>query len=97
MEHILQFGISIDEEKIVQTAISKASNDICNKIYTMINGYTRGYEPKLDRMFREEIKRVIDEEKEEIVERAVDRLVVNMTKQKAVKEAIAKVVRENNE
>lgn len=92
MEHIIQFGVSIDEQKIIDTATDRASGEIIKCVKGEIDNYTRGWEQsKLDRLFREEIKKVIDENKELIIERAIDKLAYNMAKTKVVKETINKM------
>lgn len=92
MEHIIQFGVSIDEGKIIDVATGKAAAEIISRLNKEIDEYTRGWqETKLERLFREEIKKVIDENKDKIIEDATAKLASNMAKTKAVKEMIAKM------
>lgn len=92
MEHILQFGVTIDEQKIIDSAISSASKEIIGKVQGEINNYTRGWqETKLDRLFREEIRKVIEANKDKIISDATEKLAYNLSKTKAVKEAMAKL------
>lgn len=91
MEHILQFGVNIDEQKIIDTATGRASEVITARVQEEIDSYTKGWSPKLDNMFREEIKKLIDDHKEQIIEDATKQLAANMAKTKAVKEMIQKL------
>lgn len=92
MEHILQFGISIDEDKIIKTATDKAADEIISSVRKEINDYKRGYqECRLDRIFREEIKKLLEVEKERIIESAISTLVANMNKTKAVRDKLKEI------
>lgn len=92
MEHIIQFGVSIDEHKIVETATNEAAKKIIKNIQDEIDKYTNGWrETELDRLFKERIKEVIDENKEEIILNATNQLASNLSRTKAVKEIIKKV------
>lgn len=89
MEHIIQFGVSIDEHKIVEIATNEAAKKIIKNIQNEIDKYTDGWtETKLDRLFKEKIKEVIDENKEEIILNATNQLASNLSRTKAVKEII---------
>lgn len=92
MEHILQFAVSIDEQKIVDTATNRATEEILKKAKETLGNYTnRGWdtaESKLDRLFRDEIKKILDERKEEIIQDAIKQLAANLAKTKAVKEMV---------
>lgn len=97
MEHIIQFGVTIDEDKIVKMATDRASNAIIADIHKEIDEYTkiRWDESRLDRIFREECKKVVDENKEHILQEAIARLTYNLSKTKAVKAMIEEL--ENGE
>lgn len=96
MEHIIQFGVTIDEQKIIDTATKNASNEIVGKVRHEIYQYTRGYyETKLDRIFKEEVKKVVDDNKDRIIDQAIKNLSANLTRTKAVKEMIAKMESDN--
>ena len=93
MEHIIQFGVSIDEQKIIDTAINNASREIIASVQHEINEYKRGWqESKLDKLFREEIRKIIEANKDKIIADATEKLAHNLTKVKAVREATAKVI-----
>lgn len=92
MEHIIQFGVTIDEQKIIDHATHSASEKIYNRVSKEINNYTNSWcETRLEQMFKKEIKIVIDLHKEEIIENATKLLAANMVKTKAVKEMIQKM------
>lgn len=89
MEHIIQFGVCVDEDKIIKSATDKASNEIVKSISKEIESFKHRYydgSSKLEDMFRDEIKKVINENKEYIFERAIDKIVSNLMKTKAFKE-----------
>lgn len=92
MEHIIQFGVNIDEDKIVNTATGMAANEIVKKVQKEIDSYRRGYEDGiLGNIFREEIKKVVEENKDRIIADATKQLAANMARTKAVKDMIAKL------
>lgn len=95
MEHILQFGVTIDDEAIINHAKQRASEKVLERVTKEIESYTDGWqETKLDRLFRDEIKKLLDEHKAEIIEKASEHLMANMVKTKAVREAIGEVLSE---
>lgn len=94
MEHILQFGISIDEQTIVDRAVDKASRAIVESVQKEINNYTRGYESKLETLFRKHVNEVIKAHEDEIIEGAINRLTDNLSKRKVVKEALDNMMSE---
>lgn len=91
MEHILQFAVSIDENAIVKRATEKASEKILESVKSKINSYTQGWQTKLDAIFKVEVEKVVSENKEQIIAAATKQLVDNMSRTKAVKEAVKKV------
>lgn len=92
MEHILQFGVTIDEQAIVDHVKERASREIIKKVEKEIDKYTHGWQDtKLDNLFREEIKKVLNANKDEIIDKSVTRLASNMAKTKAVKDMIKKM------
>lgn len=94
MEHILQFGVNIDDEAIISCIKERATQQAIYRIQDEISKYTRGYESKLDKIFREEVKKLIDSNKDEIIEKSIDQLAFNLTKTKAVKEAVNNLIGE---
>ena len=93
MEHIIQFGVSIDEQKIIDTAVGRASGEIIAKVQKEIDAYGGSWEhSKLSNLFREEIKKVVEANKDKIIADATKILANNLTKVKAVREATAKII-----
>ena len=97
MEHIIQFGVTIDDDKIEKLVMEKASSECLKQVHEATKNYTsRGYygdsESTLDKMFKDEVKRIVDENKESIIEKAVKSVTVNIMKTKAITEAKIKLV-----
>lgn len=92
MEHIIQFGVTIDEQKIIDVATNKAADEIISVVKSEINSYTKGWtDTKLNMLFKKEVKRVVDENKDLIIQKATHDLMVNMAKTKSVKDMIKKM------
>lgn len=94
MEHIIQFGVTIDESEIIKRVKEIAAQKVLEKVQKEIDSYTRGWSSLLDEMFEKEVKRTIDENKDEIIKRSVDNLTKNMTRTKMVKEKMEKLLNE---
>ena len=90
MEHIIQFGVSIDEQKIIDQATYMASKEILKNVESVIKSYTSGWQDtKLDQLFREMIAKTIKEHQPEIIEAAINRAVSNMMRTNAAKKLIS--------
>ena len=93
MEHIIQFGITIDddaikkhiEEKATEQVTDSISQSIKNKLF-MYNGFT--YDAQ--KMFAE----LLDKYKDEIIEKATAQVVDSIKRSKKYKEALTKVAEE---
>ncbi len=102
MEHILQFGINIDDERIKSTIEAKAEkivNEIVKKdIIEALTGNrdnsTWDYSRKLQNLVNDTIEKFCDEHKDVIINLAADRLAEKLARTKAVKEATERVLRE---
>ena len=105
MEHIVQFAIGIDDEAIRNRINQSAEKQITESIKKDVEGtifYKEWHSNNVDKnspreWARDLVKDVIDANKDQIIEAAVVELVKNMTKTKAVKEAIAQVVEDGTE
>lgn len=107
MEHIVQFAIGIDDETIRKNVTANAEKEITESIRadverSMFNRSLYAYGEKLDKNVPKEwvcdiVKKVIEENKDRIIEGAVEELTKNMMKTKAVKEAIGKAMKEVSE
>lgn len=96
MEHILQFGVNIDDEKIAETAIKCATDALMKNMNEILKKYTNRWvgDSELDIMFRDEIKKILEENKDYIINESIKHLTANMVKTKAVRTAIDEVISE---
>lgn len=92
MEHILQFAVSIDEQAIIDRAEHAAAKSITAQVKEKIDEICRERygSSQLSNMFKKEIAKVVEENKDEIIKMASEQLMQNMAKTKAVKEAVKK-------
>ena len=98
MEHILQFGISIDDDaiknRIEEAAVNKMAEDLKKSVKDSLFR-TSGFGGK---RFTEEaeqlIRSVMNEYKDEIIERSVNMVVDTIKHSKKYREALANVVEE---
>ena len=94
MEHIIQFGITIDDEvikkNIERSAEAKLVEDLKRDIRDIVFGgkWSSGLSYKVEDVIRETVGRY----KDEIIKNATDQLVESMKRSKKYKEALAKVV-----
>lgn len=94
MEHIIQFGITIDDDAIKKNIEEKATKQIAgsvsqslkDKLFSRYGGFT--YDSQ--EMFRQ----FLDKYKDEIIANAVDQVVDSIKRSKKYKEALAKVAEE---
>lgn len=100
MEHIVQFAIGIDDEAIRNRITESAEKQITESIKKDIerNIFRKEWNSiNVDKNNPQEwvkdmVKKVIEANKDQIIEAAVAELARNMAKTKAVKEAIAKEI-----
>lgn len=95
MEHILQFGINIDEDRIVKTVEDRAATELIDYIHKSIDkmrGNIYG-EDALRDIAREEIAKVVDANKEKIIEQATEKLAEKMARSKIVKDTLKGLVK----
>ena len=98
MEHIIQFGVSIDDKAIEDKVIKSATDEVLNLVrQTAKGGSGWNSSSYIKELMKEEVKRLVDDNKAEIIDYAIKELTRNMTKTKAVKEAITKAVEEFQE
>lgn len=95
MEHIIQFGVTIDDDaikkNIEKNAVDKLVADIKKEVRDEIfigSGWNRGLSYKV----QEIIKEALAEYKDEIIKEATAELVETMKRSKKYKEALAKIV-----
>ena len=91
MEHIIQFGVTIDDDMIQKHIIDKASGEIIAQVQKDINGSY--YEPSLiNRLVNKETQEFLEVHKDEIIEQASKKLADRLARTKVVKEATQKMV-----
>lgn len=105
MEHIVQISVNVDDNRIIQICEEAAAKQIIEDVKEYAHGrtyYSKALNEKpenLKPLFVEEIRKVVDENKDEIIKLAVKELAYNMARTKAVKEAVGDMLNEvsNNE
>ena len=102
MEHILQFGVSIDDDAIKKICEEKAAEQITQEIMdfskekSYYGEYGRSSE-QLKALFAVAIDKYIKEHAEEITKEAIKEIAKNMMKTKVVKESLANLVTDNTQ
>ena len=98
MEHIIQFGIAIDDELITRRVLEKAEKEIIKQLGDGVAGELFGRDSfgRVDKSYvadwvHKKVDRFMEDNKAEIVEMAAERLADKLSKTKAVKEAAAKM------
>ena len=95
MEHIVQFGITIDDDTIRRHVEAKATDAVVKGLNQTL--FRLGYNDRLMGI-TEDVEKVIDtfleEHKQEIIDAAAERLADRLVRTKAVKEAVARTVKE---
>lgn len=91
MEHIVQFGVSIDDDAIMKIVASKASDEVLKQVRKFAEGSYYS-ESKLERMAKEEIAQVVADNKDLIIDKAVKCVCDNIRNSKRYREALADVV-----
>lgn len=102
MEHIVQFGISIDDDKIKQTIENNVMQQVtgtikndCMKALVGRKDITNyDYTQKIKDMINDNIQDFFEDNKDKIIEITSDKLAEKLAKTKAVKEAISKSIEE---
>lgn len=95
MEHIVQFGISIDDEVIKKTIMNQAVNEMKKIIREDISREMSGseygswqYNNKIREFAKEVTQNFLEDNKDEIIEKTTDKLAEKLVKTKAVKQAV---------
>lgn len=94
MEHILQFGINIDDDKIIKLIEEKGYDDIVNRLVAEAKKKlpkTSYYDSEIDwrRLVDNLLMDFIDENKDLIIDKAADKLVESYSRTKRFKEKMA--------
>lgn len=100
MEHIVQFGINIDDEQIkktieknaMQQVVATFRNDVIKEM-TGKHNYTKfEYSTKMWNAINEQIETFLDENREEIIKIASEKLAEKLAKTKKVKDMVANTI-----
>lgn len=93
MEHIIQFGVTVDDDKIEKLITEQASKALIEQVE---NFNKRSYyeDGNLDRMFREEVKRFIDYNKDILMDKAVKKVVDDIKHSRKYQEALKTCIAE---
>lgn len=97
MEHIVQFGISIDDEVIKKNIERNVQNQVVNIIKQDCMKELVGkkdcsnweYTGRIDGLITDTTKDFLESYKDEIIEKAANKLVEKLSKTKAVKDMVA--------
>lgn len=95
MEHILQFGINIDEEfikkRIEEAAVRAVANDLKRDVTDII---IDRYDHELSEFGADIVKAVLLEDREYIIEKASDKLAGMIRRSKQFKEIVGEIAKE---
>lgn len=104
MEHIVQFAIGIDDEAIRKRIEEAAESQIIESIredveHTLFDRDRYSYKDEVDKNSPREwvkymVREVIESNKDQIIKGAISELSRNLSKTKAVKDAMTKVVQQ---
>jgi hypothetical protein len=102
MEHILQFGINIDDDAIVKAIMTKAEkmviDDLISRTRKEIDEtiYSSGYyrDRDLRGWVKDEFIKFLENNKDDIISRASEKLADKLSRTKQVKEAVSEVLKE---
>lgn len=93
MEHILQFGVTIDDDAIQKHVMQNASQAITKDIRDVIFNFRYGSPDGLSSEVAEMVKSVLEENKDEIIRLAAHEVAETMKRSKKYKE-IMKAIEE---
>lgn len=94
MEHILQFGINIDDDAIRKVVENKVSNELKAEFKQSIKDKLFNKRGDFTLLAKDVIKELLEEYKEEIISRASEEVANSMKRSKKYKEALASIVEE---
>lgn len=97
MEHIIQFGVSIDDNAIInkttELAVAELKNDLKDKIIENKWGGKGEFTPTAERVFKE----TIEDMKPEIVELAATKLAESLGRSPKFREKVAAAIGEQTD
>lgn len=96
MEHIVQFGVTIDDDKIENMIMEQASRECLKSVKDSMNEFTKqsyySDSSKLETMFKDEVKKIVSENKDLIISEVVKQVSTNLMKTKDMIAAKARLV-----
>ena len=100
MEHVIQFGVTIDDKKIEDTIIEQASNEIKSRIIEEVYKFTKpnwNDDSEFVKMCKKEIKSYMDKNMDKIIDKLIKEMAKNALNRKAVKSTISNIEKEEKE
>jgi len=94
MEHIIQFGVTIDDERIKQHIEEKATKQVCDSITQSMKDKLFGRYGGFSYDAEEMIGKFLDKYKDEIIEKATAQVVDSIKRSKKYKTALAQIAEE---
>ena len=93
MEHIVQFGITVDDDAIKNLIVNKASETVVKEVKRELGVDNRYYSDNVvKKMVSKEVQNQFNLHKEEIIEATAKALAEKLIKTKLVKERVSKVL-----
>lgn len=97
MEHIVQFGITIDDNAIINTIVQKAEKSILDEIKDAIKKamFKRGRyydETEVHTWIKDELDKFLENHKDDIISLASEKLADKLSRTKRVKDEVNKVL-----
>lgn len=93
MEHIIQFGVSVDDEKIEQAVVESAAREV-EKVFKEQRGYYSRNGIDAREVIEGCVNKKLDEWKEDIILEAGKQLCDSLKRTKLVKETVVKMINE---
>lgn len=90
MEHIIQFGVTIDDQAIEQKIVQQASAAMLEKV-SELSKSSWNSPSFLDTIAKQQISDLVLDHRDEIIDKAVNELMSNMMKTKKVKEKLEEI------
>ena len=93
MEHIVQFGITVDDDAITNLIVNKASETVVNEVKRELGVDNKYFSNSVvTKMVSDEVQNQFNLHKEEIIEATAKALAEKLIKTKLVKERVSKVL-----
>lgn len=100
MEHVIQFGVTIDDKKIEDTIIEQASNEIKSRITEEVDKFTKPSwydDSEFVKICKNEIKSYMDKNMDKIIDKLIKEMAKKALNRKAVKSTISNIEKEEKE